>query len=348
MAGNVDITNLVISMGSTDLHDRLGTVTEQTIGKVGETILSYTSTKNEFLDVLVNKICGQIFMNKVYTNPLSFFEKEPIPYGSTIENIFVDLINSKNFNENFGKSNNEVGSLIGVEKPTAKTEYYSKNFAKKYKISISDEQLRTAFMNPNGLQNLINHVLTVPTNSRNFDDFQMMKGLLANSETKEITLSDEYITKSDDLKAKELTKKTRAIVDRFGMMGKVFNIQGVNTFTNSQNIAIITTPEVAANIDVELLATAFNMEKAEMGRRIIKIDSFQKYDKETNQFVADDKVELMIIDEDYIQFRRTLLLSETFRNADQLATNMFTHNQGIACVCGFVNAVKILNSAREE
>ena len=348
MASNVDITNLVIKMGSTDLHDRLGTVTEQTIGKVGETILSYTTVKNEFLDVLVNKICGQLFITKAYTNPLSFFEKEPVPYGATLEGIFTDLIKGKNFDENFGTSNNEVGSLIGVEKPPVKTEYYSKNFAKKYKISISDQQLRTAFLNPNGLQNLVNQVLTVPTNSRNFDDFQMMKGLLANSSTKEVTLSETYLTKSDDEKAKELAKKTRAIVDRFGMMGKVFNIQGVNTFTNSQNIVIITTPEVSANLDVELLATAFNMEKAEMGRRIVKIDSFQKYVDDSQQFVVDDKVELMIVDEDYIQFRRTLECSESFRNADNLTTNIFTHNQGIACVCGFVNAVKILNSAREE
>ena len=347
MANNVDITNLVIKMGSTDLHDRLGTVTEQTIGKVGETILSYTATKNEFLDVLVNKICGQLFMTKVYENPLSFFEKEPVPFGATLESIFTDLIKAKNFNENFGDSDNEVGSLIGIEKPPTKIEYYSKNFAKKYKISISDQQLRTAFLNPNGLQNLINQVLTVPTNSRNFDDFQMMKGLLANASTKEVVLSSDYLTKSDDDKAKELAKRTRALVDRFGMMGKTFNIQGVNTFTNSQNIAIITTPEVSANLDVELLATAFNMEKAEMGRRIVKIDSFQKYDKSQNQFVADDKVELMIVDEDYIQFRRTLEVSESFRNADKLATNIFTHNQGIACVCGFVNAVKLLNSARD-
>ena len=346
MATNVDITNLVASMGSADLHDRIGTATEQTIGKIGETILTYTATKNEFLDVLVNKICGQIFMNKVYTNPLSFFEKDPVPFGATLESVFCDLIQAKNFNENFGTAKNEVSSLIGVEKPSVKTEYYSRNFAKKYKISISDEQLRTAFMNANGLQNLINQVLTVPTNSRNFDDFQMMKGLLANSSTKEVTLSTAYKTAADDVKAKELTKKTRAIVDRFGMMGKVFNIQGINTFTNPQNIVIITTPEVAAMLDVELLATAFNMDKAEMGRRIVKIDSFQKYDETNKKFVADPNVELMIVDEDYIQFRRTLQVSESFRNPDQLTTNVFTHNQGIAAVCGFVNAVKILNSAR--
>ena len=346
MATNVDITNLVASMGSTDLHNRIGTATEQTIGKIGETILTYTSTKNEFLDVLVNKICGQIFMNKVYTNPLSFFEKDPVPFGATLESVFCDLIQAKNFNENFGTGNTEVGSLIGTEKPPVKTEYYSRNFAKKYKISVSDEQLRTAFMNANGLQNLINQVLTVPTNSRNFDDFQMMKGLLANASTKEVTLSTAYKTAADDVKAKELTKKTRAIVDRFGMMGNVFNIQGINTFTNPQNIVIITTPEVAAMLDVELLATAFNMDKAEMGRRIVKIDSFQKYDAQNKKYVADPNVELMIVDEDYIQFRRTLQVSESFRNPDHLTTNVFTHNQGIAAVCGFVNAVKILNSAR--
>lgn len=344
MASNVDITNLVASMGSTDLHTRIGTATEQTIGNIGNTILNYSVVKNEFLNVLVNKICGQIFMNKVYTNPLSFFEKEPVPYGSTLESVFTDLIQSKNFNENFGA--NDVSSLIGVEKPPTKTEYYSKNFANKYKISVSDQQLRTAFLNPNGLQNLINQVLTVPTNSRNFDDFQLMKGLLANASTKEVTLATTYKTASDDVKAKMLTKQTRAIVDRFGMMSKIFNIQGIYTFTNSQNIVIITTPEVSANLDVELLATAFNMEKAEMGRRIVKIDSFQKYNATTKAYEADENVELMVIDEDYIQFRRTLQVSESFRNPDKLTTNVFTHNQGIGAVCGFVNAVKILNSAR--
>ena len=35
MATNVDITNLVASMGSTDLHNRIGTATEQTMGKIG-------------------------------------------------------------------------------------------------------------------------------------------------------------------------------------------------------------------------------------------------------------------------------------------------------------------------
>lgn len=344
MASNVDITNLVASMGSTDLHTRIGTVTEQNIGNIGTTILNYSVVKNEFLNVLVNKICGQIFMNKVYTNPLSFFEKEPVPYGSTLESVFTDLIQSKNFNENFGT--NDVSSLIGVEKPPTKTEYYSKNFEKKYKISVSDQQLRTAFLNPNGLQNLINQVLTVPTNSRNFDDFQLMKGLLANASTKEVTLATTYKTANDDVKAKMLTKQTRAIVDRFGMMSKIFNIQGIYTFTNSQNIVIITTPEVSANLDVELLATAFNMEKAEMGRRIVKIDSFQKYNATTKAYEADANVELMVIDEDYIQFRRTLQVSESFRNPDKLTTNVFTHNQGIGAICGFVNAVKILNSAR--
>ena len=58
MASNVDITNLVVSMGSTDLHNRIGTATEQNLGKIVDTVMTYTATKNEFMDVLVNKIVG--------------------------------------------------------------------------------------------------------------------------------------------------------------------------------------------------------------------------------------------------------------------------------------------------
>ena len=346
MATNVDITNLVVSMGSQDLHDRIGTATEQTLGKVVDTIMTYTATKNEFLDVLVNKIVGQLFITKAYQNPLSFFTKPQVPYGQTLEAIFCDLIKSKNFGENFGTGNTEVGSLIGTEKPPVKTEYYSRNFAKKYKISISDERLRSAFMAPNGLQNLINEVMLAPANSLQFDEYQIMKGLLATTGTKEVVCKGYSSSANDDKNAKAIAKQMRVLGDRMGMMGNLFNMQGVYTFTNPQNLVIITTPEVAAILDVELLATAFNMDKAEMGRRIVKIDGFQKYDDTNKKYVADDKVLAMILDEDYIQFRKSLQVSESFRNADRLTTNIFTHNQGIACVCNFVNAVRILSAAR--
>ena len=346
MATNVDITNLVISMGSQDLHDRLGTVTEQNLGAVVDKVMTYTATKNEFMDVLINKIVGQLFITKAYSNPLSFFEKEPVPYGQTLEAIFTDLIQAKNFGENFGTGNTEVGSLIGTETLPVKTEYYSRNFAKKYKISISDERLRSAFMASNGLQNLINEVMLAPANSLQFDEYQIMKGLLATTGTKEVVCKGYSASQSDDKNAKAIAKQMRVLGDRMGMMGNLFNMQGVYTFTNPQNLVIITTPEVAAILDVELLATSFNMEKSEMGRRIVKIDGFQKYDASNKKYVADDKVLAIICDQDYIQFRKSLQVSESFRNPDTLTTNVFTHNAGIAAVCGFVNAVRILSSAR--
>ena len=40
MASNVDITNLVVSMGSTDLHNRIGTATEQNLGKIVDTAMT--------------------------------------------------------------------------------------------------------------------------------------------------------------------------------------------------------------------------------------------------------------------------------------------------------------------
>ena len=41
-------------------------------------------------------------------------------------------------------------------------------------------------MTPNGLQNLINEVMLAPANSLQFDEYQIMKGLLATTGTKEV------------------------------------------------------------------------------------------------------------------------------------------------------------------
>ena len=63
---------------------------------------------------------------------------------------------------------------------------------------------------------------------------------------------------------------------KFQFLGKGYNKQGVNTFCNPGDVVIFVKPEVKANIDVELLASAFHMDKAEVDGRLLLIDSFTK------------------------------------------------------------------------
>ena len=108
------------------------------------------------------------------------------------------------------------------------------------------------------------------------------------------------------------------------------------TFTNPSEIVIFVTPETKALIDVDLLASAFHIEKAEFEGRLVLIDEFTTASGE-----EDNNTLAIIADENLIQFYDTTNTTETQRNGDQLYTNTFFHKWGIVSSCGFVNALKI-------
>lgn len=338
---NVQFLNAIRAVASTEYKERIPTATQTNIQNIMTTIMDYSSTKEEFTETILNKIVKTKVLNKAYENSLKFFKKEPLPFGKTIEAVFVELIKAKNFNENFGSENTVAGSLLEKEKPNVKVEYYSENFKHKYKMTISDEQLKSAFMSSDGLSQMTQGIIRSGSSSAEYDEYMMMKSLICSVVTKELEIEGLF-TLSETEQAKKITKTVQALVNKFRFMSTEYNKQGVHTHCQPSDCVIITTPDQLANLNVELLATAFNVSYAEMPSRIIVIDSFLKADG-----TSDDDTVCIVADMDVVQFRDTLNTWETFRNGDKLETNMFHHVWGSACGCGFVNAVKIKNKTAE-
>lgn len=335
---NIQFLNAIRAVSSADYKERIPQATQTNIQSIMTTIMSYSTTKEEFTNTILNKIVKTKVLNKAYENSLKFFKKEPLPFGKTIEGVFVDLIKAKNFNENFGTGDNEATSLLAKEKAPVKVEYYSENFKHKYKLSISDEQLKSAFMSADGLSQMTQGLIRSATSSSEYDEYMMIKTLIGASVSKEVTIQGLFAL-DENAQAKKVTKTVQALVNKFRFMSTEYNKQGVHTHCLPSDCVIITTPDQLANLNVELLATAFNVPYAEMPSRIVVIDSFLKADG------SDDTDTVCIVaDMDLVQFRNTLDTWETFRNPDGLMTNMFHHVWGSACGCGFVNAVKIKNA----
>ena len=334
---NVQFLNAIRAVASAEYKGRIPTATQTNIQNIMTTIMDYSATKEEFTNTILNKIVRTKVLNKAYENSLKFFKKEPLPFGKTIEGVFVDLIKAKNFNENFGTGNNEATSLLAKEKAPVKVEYYSENFKHKYKLSISDEQLKSAFMSADGLSQMTQGLIRSATSSSEYDEYMMIKTLIGASVEKVFEIEGLFAL-DENTQAKKITKTVQALVNKFRFMSTEYNKQGVHTHCQPSDCVIITTPDQLANLNVELLATAFNVPYAEMPSRIVVIDSFLKADG------SDDTDTVCIVaDMDLVQFRNTLDTWETFRNPDGLMTNMFHHVRGSACGCGFVNAVKIKN-----
>ena len=192
-------------------------------------------------------------------------------------------------------------------------------------------------MSADGLSQMTQGLIRSATSSSEYDEYMMIKTLIGASVSKELEINNLFKL-DENAQAKKITKTVQALVNKFRFMSTEYNKQGVHTHCQPSDCVIITTPDQLANLNVELLASAFNVPYAEMPSRIVVIDSFLKADG-----TDDTDTVCIVADMDLVQFRNTLDTWETFRNPDGLMTNMFHHVWGSACGCGFVNAVKIKN-----
>lgn len=328
---NVQMFNVLRKDMSKDFQDRIPEATKTNLGKIAEAVVNYPTHRNEFIETLTNKVTKTIFFNRVWKNKFKLFHKGDMPFGESIESIYVDLIKAKSFNENFG--DNEVESLVKKEKTNVKVEYYSQNYKHKYKTTISKQQLKQAFYSENGLQNLVNIMVSNPTNSAEYDEFLLLKGALANAKYVDV----EAVKPVDLQTSKKLTKQIRSYVTKLGFLSEDYNVGKVKTFSNPDDLMLIIDPDTKAELDVELLAQAFNMSKAEMSARIIEIDKFD-----------DDTTVALLVDKEFIQFWTTLVDSGSFANPDGLYYNMFYHRWGIIAQCSFVNCLRFTTSPALE
>ena len=342
---NVTFTNSIRTLASAEYQSRIPAATKSNLLEVATMITDYPTAKNEFINVLTNQVARTIFMDKLYTNPFKFFKKGSLPYGKSIEMVFVDLIKAKNFDERFNSETSDAGSLIGKQPvDNVKVKYISENFRHKYKITISDEQLKGAFRSRDGLSALVNRLLAVPLTSAEVDEYMIMKGLISQMSMAEAKITG-YGALAENEKAKQLTKVIKTYVGKMKFLSDNYNKGGVHTFSMPNELVILVTPETQAMLDVELLASAFHMDKVEVEGRLVLIDEFQKKKASEDAYEEDTDTLAIIMDVNAVQFYESLNTSESFRNPEQLTTNMFFHRWGVAGACEFVNALKIKKDA---
>ena len=386
---NAEILNTIRANASTEYQERVPEALGVG-GNVSNVFTQYPTMKNEFLNALTNKIARTLFYSKVFDNPLKALHKGMLPYGYSLEQIFVNMAESKGFWEHWDASGDEVKDLIGKKKPDIKLLYIERNFAYKYKTTISDQQLRTAFHDQNGLSRLVEQVVSSVYSKAYFDEFNDMKRVLsAHAQAKYLgydsttgNISEKALTNtvlpggqspavmvigeytSQEEKGKALSKAIRTVAGKMAFPSTTYNSAGVNQWTERQQLIYITTPEEQAELDVEVLANAFHMNKADVDVRVIVVDELpSNFSIESAKATKVDaygtvlssklsaardirtcKCRGILMDADFIQAYDTLIESRTFDNGEGLYTNYFFHKQGIMSTCYFGQIVYLVDS----
>lgn len=355
-ASTIDILNVIRQNASYDYQQNVPEVaTVNDIPKVGEIIYGTPAFANQFINALVNRIAIVRVQSATFNNPYSILKKGYIEYGETVEDIFVSIAKAVDFNvEKAAKR--EFQRTI----PDVRSAFHIMNWRVMYPVTIQDEDLRQAFLNIEGVQNLIAKIVDAVYTAAEYDEFLLFKYLLI----KTISHGKMYPTSigvGADLS--EAAVQFRGTSNLLPFMSSEYNEAGVKTNTPKERQVIFMDAMFNAQFDVNVLASAFNMDKADFMGRLFLIDNWTDFDNERfdiiransdgiEEVTADElallaNVKAVILDDNWFQvYDNNNKFTEKYV-ASGLYWNYFYHTWKTVSNSPFANAVVFVTSAAD-
>lgn len=241
----------------------------ESIRAIGAIVMEYQPLQNAFLSALVNRIGRVIITSRLYENPWAGFKKGLLEYGETVEEIFVEIAKPHQFDPELAETNQ-----FKREIPDVRAAFHTMNYQKFYKVTVSNDQLRQAFLSWQGITDLIGRIIDSLYTGANFDEFLTMKYMIARMAV-DGNIAPVNIPTVDATNAKQIVSNIKGISNALEFMSTEYNYAHVHTYTDKRFQYLIMNAQFNAVIDVEVLASAFNMSKAEFMGNVIMVDSFK-------------------------------------------------------------------------
>lgn len=337
---SADVLNAIRNSASTNYRNFVPYAANDagSVKEVGGIIMQMPMLQNEFLENLVNLIGTQIVTSKLYDNPWRMFKKNAQGYGATEEEIFVDLAKAAGYDPGIAEA-----KVFERVMPDVRAAFHTMNCQVFYKTTVQQADLRKAFMSENGVNELVSKITEALYTSANYDEFCVMKYLLASNIIKGLlTPVDVSSASTGETLLKEYATAFKAASNRFEFLNDKYNPAGVHNHTLKENQYLIMQSDINAAMDVNVLATAFNMDKAEFMGHLILCDSFGDNDYERLQdMFGSDGVQIqvpnsdtiaalnaipgVIVDENFFRVYDNYTAATEIQNSQGLYFNYFLH-----------------------
>ena len=272
-ASTMDILNTIRQNASMEYQNLVPEVTKESdIPKVGEVLYGYPALANQFLSTLVNRIASVRVKSATFNDDYVELKKGYLEFGETVEEVFVSIAKAREFSAEKAESRELKRTL-----PDVKTAFHAMNYRVQYPVTIQDEDLRTAFTSMEGVQDLIARIVDAVYTANEYDEYLLFKYLMI----KAIAHGKMYpVSIGDGTDMKEAAVAFRGMSNQLGFMSTKYNISGVHTTTPRADQYIFMDAKYNAQYDVNVLASAFNMDKATFMGKLKLIDDWTTFDNE--------------------------------------------------------------------
>jgi hypothetical protein len=353
-ASTMDILNVIRQNASYEYQQNVPEVTKASdIPRVGEVIYGTPTFANQFINALVNRIAIVRMQSATFNNPYSVLKKGYIEFGETVEDIFVSIAKGVDFDPEKGKSREFKRTF-----PDVRSAFHTMNWRVMYPVTIQDEDLKQAFLSLEGVQNLIAKIVDAVYTGAEYDEFLLFKYLMIKA-ISHGKMKSESIGDGADLK--ESAVAFRSISNLLPFINSDYSEAGVKTNTPKDRQIIFMDAKFNAQFDVNVLASAFNMDKADFMGRLFLIDNWTSFDNERFDVIRENSdgieevtagelallanVKAVIVDENWFQiYDNNNKFTEKYV-ASGMYWNYFYHTWKTVSSSPFANAVVFVTDA---
>lgn len=346
----VNIVNAIRNNNSNYYKDYVPAITDVSeLKQIGKIIMDVPALQNEFLSALINRIALVTITSKMFSNPWAMFKRGFLEYGETIEEIYVDLIRVFEFDAE--KAETELFKRVA---PDVRAAFHVMNYKKFYKVTVERQKLAKAFLSAGGMGELLTYIMDSIYTSAAYDEFLTMKYLVART-ILNCRMYPIEIDEVSDANMKSIVATVKGTSNLLEFPSRKYNPAGVFQHTDKSDQYILIDTQFDANMDVNVLASAFNMDKAQfMGNRVA-IDGFGNLDNERlAELFADDPyyveitdaerealntIPLAVVDNNFFMIYDNLNEFREVENGQGLYWNYFFHQWKTFSTSPFSNAI---------
>lgn len=335
----------------------------ETLNAYGLYVTGSGDARNSFMNSLINRIAQVMCLVRSYQNTLKKFKKGLLGPGEMVENVWVGLV----MPEGYTQSVEKPGDVYKTNNPENQVTFHPVNSKLVYEITTNDAELSLAFTTESGVYDLVSRIVQRLTDSAEWDEYIMMKYVLAKAvlenEGSVITVSALTAANADSI-----VTSMKAASNNMRFMGSAYNIAGVPTHSPVDEQIFFLTANASAVIDVNSLASAYNLTyKQFLGQQeMINTFSFTEEELERlNEIMTETaaaglipgyteftEVELTwlghivgaTIDKDFFMVFDKLYQMNSVFDQKHLNTNTFLHAWKVLSYNPFANAVYFVAS----
>ena len=330
-------------------HQYVPVVTDSTtIGEFGTPILDSQNTNvlNDFVGLLKKVVYTAVY-NKTFNNPLVGLEGDKMPLGQFIESGYVNPAKARGFNVN------DFAGLLQKYEAELGVEYYSVNSDLQYCVTLTREKIRNAFTSWDALEGLISGYINSLYNGAYITRYNQTKGIVTGAYIGNNVNYQVISDVTDEQTAKALIRQMRSAYSKFQIPSTKYNawnkVKGgrmaLKTWSDPEDIVVLISADIESLVDVEVLASAFNMSKADFIGRVIVVDDFNQYDDEGTLVVDGSAIKAAIMDKAWFKIKTQDFAMDEFYNANNRTWNYYLNDVRMVNYSLFANALVFATAA---